>query len=85
MSLPTGPERGWMGGAPVDLADRLLGMSGRGFSREFAGSPVTRGRRRGLLRNVCGARQLGVAEAVPTLVSALSDPAPIVRGHSAGL
>jgi epoxyqueuosine reductase len=68
----------------VGLADRLLGMSGKGFLREFAGSPVTRARRKGLLRNLCVALgNWGVEEAVPTLVSALSDPDPIVRGHSA--
>ena len=68
----------------VELADRLLAMSGKGFTREFAGSAVTRTGRKGLLRNVCVALgNWGVEETVPTLVSALSDPAPIVRGHAA--
>jgi len=68
----------------VDLAERLLGLTEKGFLREFAGSPMTRARRKGLLRNVCVALgNWGVEEAVPTLVSALSDPAPLVRGHAA--
>ena len=68
----------------VELAERLLSMSGKGFLREFASSPVTRATRKGLLRNVCvGLGNWGVAEAVPTLVSALSDPAHLVRGHAA--
>ncbi|MCH7564171.1 MAG: tRNA epoxyqueuosine(34) reductase QueG [Gemmatimonadetes bacterium] len=68
----------------VDLAERLLGLTEKGFLREFAGSPMTRARRKGLLRNVCVALgNWGAEEAVPTLVSALSDPARLVRGHAA--
>ncbi|GMR12206.1 MAG: tRNA epoxyqueuosine(34) reductase QueG [Gemmatimonadota bacterium] len=68
----------------VDLTERLLGLSERGFLREFAGSPMMRARRKGLLRNLCVALgNWGVEEAVPTLVSALSDAAPLVRGHAA--
>jgi len=68
----------------IGLAERLLGLSGKGFGREFAGSPVLRTGRKGLLRSVCVA--LGnweSEEAVPTLVAALSDAAPLVRGHAA--
>jgi epoxyqueuosine reductase len=72
------------GPALVELAKRLLGMSGKGFLREFVGSPVTRARRKGLLRNVCVALgNWGAEAAIPTLVSALSDTTPLVRGHAA--
>ncbi len=76
-------REGLDGPALVDLATRLLGLSEKGFLREFAGSPVTRARRKGLLRNVCVALgNWGGDEAVPPLVSALSDGAPLVRGHA---
>ena len=72
------------GPALVDFAVRLLGMSGKAFMREFAGSPVVRARRKGLLRNVCVALgNWGEEGAVPVLVSALADQAPLVRGHAA--
>jgi epoxyqueuosine reductase len=68
----------------VDLAERLLSLSGKGFLREFTDSPMTRAGRKGMLRNLCVALgNWGEDEAVPTLTSALSDPAPIVRGHAA--
>ena len=68
----------------VELGERLLGMSGKGFLREFAGSPVSRARRKGLLRNVCVALgNWGEAAAGPTLVSALSDSTALVRMHAA--
>ena len=37
----------------IDLATRLLEMSGKAFLREYRDSPVSRARRNGLLRNVC--------------------------------
>jgi epoxyqueuosine reductase len=68
----------------VELGERLLGMSGKGFLREFSGSPVSRARRKGLLRNVCVALgNWGEEAAGPTLVSALSDSAALVRMHAA--
>jgi len=68
----------------VELAERLLSLSERGFRRAFAGSPVLRAGRKGLLRNVCVALGNWGSEAgVPALVAALGDPAPLVRGHSA--
>ncbi len=68
----------------VELAERLLSLSGRGFRRAFAGSPVLRAGRKGLLRNVCVALGNWGSEAgVPVLVAALGDPAPLVRAHSA--
>jgi epoxyqueuosine reductase len=68
----------------VELAERLLSLSGKAFTRAFAGSPVLRAGRRGLLRNVCVALgNWGADEAVPVLVRALEDPQPLVRGHAA--
>jgi epoxyqueuosine reductase len=68
----------------IELAERVLSLSGKGFLHEFADSPVTRAGRKGLLRNVCVALgNWGKAAAVPTLLTALSDRAPIVRGHAA--
>ena len=68
----------------IEFAERLLSLSGRGFRRAFAGSPVLRAGRKRLLRNVCVALgNWGSEEAVPTLVSALSDAAPMVCGHAA--
>jgi len=54
------------------------------FRLRFRHSPITRAKRRGLLRNVCVA--LGNSNdsaAVPPLVGALNDPEPLVRGHAA--
>ncbi len=72
-------------GPPLtELAERLLSLSGRGFGRAFADSPVLRAGRKGLLRNVCVALgNWGSEEAVPALAAALFDSAPLVRGHAA--
>jgi epoxyqueuosine reductase len=62
----------------------LLALDGEAFRRRFAGSPVKRAGRRGLLRNVAVA--LGNwrdAAAVPPLAVALQDAEPLIRGHAA--
>jgi len=54
------------------------------FAQHFAGSPVLRATRAGMLRNVCVA--LGneaSAESIPALARALADPHPAPRGHAA--
>ena len=67
----------------IDLAARLLDMSGKGFQREFRDSPVSRPRRNGLLRNVCVALgNWGSAEAVPVLERAARDRSELVREHA---
>ncbi len=67
----------------VDLAARLLDMSGKAFLREFADSPLSRPRRAGLLRNVCVALgNWGAAEAVPVLERAARDRSALVREHA---
>lgn len=78
------PDPGLDGPPLLELAERLLSLSGKAFLRELSGSPVTRARRKGLLRNVCVALgNWGAEEAVSTIVSALSDPDSLVRGHAA--
>jgi epoxyqueuosine reductase len=68
----------------VSLAERILPLSGKGFLREFAESPLARTRRQGLLRNLCVAMgNVGGPECVPVLRRALMDPHPLVRGHAA--
>lgn len=78
------PRAGLDGMPLVDLARRLLPMSGKRFRREFADSPVARAGRNGLLRNVCIALgNWGSARATPALREALADRSPLVRGHAA--
>jgi epoxyqueuosine reductase len=62
----------------------LLRLSEDEFHMRFRGSPITRAKRRGLLRNVAVALgNLRDARAVPTLEAALQDAEPLIRGHAA--
>jgi epoxyqueuosine reductase len=62
----------------------LLALDEPAFRQRFAGTAVTRTRRRGLLRNVAVALgNSGNPAAVPPLVAALADREPLVRGHAA--
>ena len=63
----------------------LLDLTEPDFRKRFAGSPLRRAKRRGLLRNVCVALgNLRDARAVPALARALAgDPEPLVRAHAA--
>ena len=59
-------------------------MTQEEFSAAFKGSPMKRAKLRGLKRDaavVLG--NVGAAEDVPTLVSALDDPEPLLRAHVA--
>jgi epoxyqueuosine reductase len=68
----------------IALADTLLGMDEAEFRRRFAGSPLLRAKRAGLLRNVCvGLANWGSEESLPALGRALHDESPLVRGHAA--
>jgi epoxyqueuosine reductase len=70
-------------GASLDLV-ALLGMDDAAFRAYFRGTPLTRPKRRGLLRNAAVA--LGNAHdprAIPALAQALTDAEPLVRGHAA--
>ena len=55
------------------------------FERRFAGTPLTRPGRAGLLRNCCvAAGNLKREKAVPVLIECLrEDASPLVRGHAA--
>jgi epoxyqueuosine reductase len=78
------PElRGDENAARPDLRE-LLSLDDRAFRARFKGTPVTRTKRRGLLRNAAVALgNSGSREAVPSLIEALSDLEPLVRGHAA--
>jgi len=69
--------------ATPDLVE-LLGLDEAGFKRRFAGTPILRTKRRGLLRNVCVA--LGNSRdraALPALERAAHDPEPLIAEHAA--
>jgi epoxyqueuosine reductase len=62
----------------------LLALNGKDFSRSFRGSPMTRAKRRGLLRNVTVAMgNWGDGSALVPLAGALRDEEPLIRGHAA--
>lgn len=62
----------------------LLALDAAGFKARFAGSPVLRTKRRGLLRNVCVALgNVGGPAALPTLERAAQDPEPLIAEHAA--
>ncbi len=61
----------------------LLGLDEAGFKKRFAGTPMLRTKRRGLLRNVCVA--LGNSRdprALPALEKAATDPEPLIAEHA---
>lgn len=61
----------------------LLQLDDAGFKSRFAGTPLLRTKRRGLLRNVCVALgNIGDACAVPALEKAASDPEPLIAEHA---
>ena len=61
----------------------LLALDDGGFKKKFAGTPVLRTKRRGLLRNVCVALgNTGDASALPSLEKAMQDHEPLIREHA---
>ena len=73
--------------ARTDLAQpdllELLALDDAGFKRRFAGTPVLRTKRRGLLRNVCVALgNVGDTAALPALERAAADPEPLIAEHA---
>jgi epoxyqueuosine reductase len=61
----------------------LLALDDAGFRQRFAGTPILRTKRRGLLRNVCVALgNVGNADALPALARATSDAEPLVAEHA---
>ncbi len=61
----------------------LLQLDDVGFKSRFAGSPILRTKRRGLLRNVCVALgNTGDATALPALERATHDAEPLIAEHA---
>jgi epoxyqueuosine reductase len=61
----------------------LLQLDEAGFKSRFAGTPILRTKRRGLLRNVCVALgNTGDASALPHLQKAAADPEPRIAEHA---
>jgi epoxyqueuosine reductase len=62
----------------------LLALDEAGFKQRFAGTPMLRTKRRGLLRNVCVALgNVGDHSALPALERATRDHEPLIREHAA--
>jgi epoxyqueuosine reductase len=61
----------------------LLSLDEKSFKTRFAGSPILRTKRRGLLRNVCVALgNVGDKSALPTLEKASHDAEPLIAEHA---
>ena len=61
----------------------LLRLDETAFKAKFAGTPLLRTKRRGLLRNVCVALgNVGDATAVPALEQAANDAEPLIAEHA---
>lgn len=75
------PEAG--AGARLDLVEVLSIASDESFRARFRGTPLTRPRRRGLLRNAAVvAANIGASAAVPSLVERVeNDIEPLIRSH----
>jgi epoxyqueuosine reductase len=68
--------------AAPDLID-LLSLDETAFEQRFAGSPMRRIKRRGLLRNVCVALgNCGEESGLPALHQAAADPEPLIAEHA---
>jgi len=68
--------------AAPDLVE-LLRLDEAGFKSRFAGTPLLRTKRRGLLRNVCVALgNVGDRSALPALAKAAADPEPLIAEHA---
>jgi epoxyqueuosine reductase len=68
--------------AAPDLLE-LLALDDRSFKRRFAGTPMLRTKRRGLLRNVCVALgNIGGPTALPSLERAAQDREALIAEHA---
>lgn len=68
--------------ATPDLLE-LLALDDSGFKARFAGTPILRTKRRGLLRNVCVALgNVGDKTALPALRKAAEDLEPLIAEHA---
>lgn len=71
-------------GPRLDLVELLSITSDEEFRARFKGTPLTRPKRRGLLRNAAVvAANVGATAAVPTLIERIeNDREPLIRSHS---
>jgi epoxyqueuosine reductase len=61
----------------------LLQLDDAGFKSRFAGTPMLRTKRRGVLRNVCVALgNIGEDSAIPALTQAARDPESLIAEHA---
>jgi epoxyqueuosine reductase len=61
----------------------LLSLDNAGFKSRFAGTPILRTKRKGLLRNVCVALgNIGDETALPALKKAAEDLEPLIAEHA---
>ncbi len=68
--------------ASADLVE-LLSLDEAAFKLRFAGTPILRTKRKGLLRNVCVALgNIGDRSALPALQKAATDPEPLIAEHA---
>src|SRR5208282_1208500 len=68
--------------AAPDLVE-LLQLDEASFKSRFAGTPILRTKRRGLLRNVCVVLgNTGDASTLPALKKAAGDPEPLIAEHA---
>lgn len=75
------PEQGV--GQRLDVAELLSLSDDEAFATRFAGTPLSRPGRRGLLRNAAVvARNVGAETAIPALEALLADPEPLLREHA---
>ncbi|MFL2544541.1 MAG: tRNA epoxyqueuosine(34) reductase QueG [Longimicrobiales bacterium] len=76
-------RKGLDGPALLDLAEQLVKMDEADFRVRYKKSPISRAKRKGLLRNVCVAMgNWGSKECIPLLRRAVGDPEPLVREHA---
>jgi len=69
--------------AQADLLE-LFSLDEAGFRRRFAGTPMLRVKRRGMLRNASVALgNVGDERALPVLQKAAADPEPLIAEHAA--
>ena len=75
------PEAGV--GPRLDLVELLSIASDEAFRLRFRGTPLTRPKRRGLLRNAAVvAANVGATAAVPLMIERIeNDPEPLIRSH----
>ena len=68
--------------AQPDLLE-LLALDDARFKQRFAGTPMLRTKRRGILRNVCVALgNVGNGSSLPALEKAMQDSEPLIREHA---